>query len=146
MPLVVSTLQASLTQLATHPGADVPACAQAWASAVRDYAAAVVPLSTTVAAAGLTLQSQLTAAFAVRPSAAPAMESAFLAFATAVGLGMAGYVPAPPPGPIGLAALFTQPYPTTSALAAQGLATAIDAWMHTGTAALIPGGPPGPWA
>lgn len=147
MPLVASALQASLTQLATHPGASVADCAQAWADAVRDYAATVVPPSTAVAAAGLTLASQLTSAFALRPSAASAMDVAFTAFAATLGAGMApAFVAVPPPAPVGFASLFAKPFQATSAAAASHVATVLDTWMRTGTATPAAGGGPSPWA
>ena len=136
MPLVLAALQSDLEALFAAPPATIAQCAQAWADATSSYASAIVPPSTTVAAAGATLSTALAAAFAL-PSAAAAMDAAFLAFATAVGLGMAGYTPVPPPAPLGVAAQIAGPKPTTHAAAATAFATLIDTWMRTGTATLI---------
>jgi hypothetical protein len=65
------------------------------------------------------------------------MESAFTAFAAAVGLGMAGWTPVPPPGPVGFAGQFAQdPPPATHAAAAGVIADLIDAWFTSGSATL----------
>lgn len=134
-----------LTALTTSPGipgaggADYPTtrmeCAQAWADAAEAWADGIVPVSTTVSAAAATLASALDAAFGSSTVAA-SMESAFLAFATTVGSGMAGYTPVPPPGPIGFATMFLTNESTRQA-GVNKVANALDTWMRTGTGTLI---------
>lgn len=145
MPLIEATLAAKLRANFEQPGKNFGEAARQWADAVRDYAAPIVPPSTTVAAAADALAAALVTAFGT-PSV-PGMEAAFGAFAVAVGGGMAGFTPVPPPGPVGFAALFTGPYPETSAAAAQIVAARIHAWLATGTATLV--APPNtltPWS
>lgn len=132
MPLNPSGLQSSLQSLAASPGADIAACAKAWADAMKSYAAGIIPASTTVTAAATTLQSALASAFA-QPSAASAMETAFAAFATTVGGGMApAFTATPPTGPVGFATQFAQPFPATHAAAASAMSSLIDTWMKKG--------------
>lgn len=145
MPLDTAGLQPDIEALASSPGETVAACATQWANAMGDYAASVVPASTTVSAATSALQTALAGAFA-SPAAAPGMESAFSAFAASVGLGMApAFVATPPPGPVGFAAQFLV-QPPTHAAAATAIAGLIDVWMRTGTATPSGGGPPVPWS
>lgn len=120
------------------------ACAQAWADAMGSYAAAVVPPSTTVVAAAAALSSALATAFASE-SAAAAVDAAFLAFATSVGGGMAGFVAAPPPAPPGFATGLQASQPSHED-AAEFWASLIDTWMKTGTATPISGGSPVNWS
>lgn len=146
MPLVVSTLQSQLQSLFATPGPDYASCAQGWASAMGAYAAAIVPPSTTVPAAASALSASLASAFAT-PNAIPGMESAFAQFAATVGLGMVGYAPVPPPAPVGFAAQFGGPVPSTHAEAASSIATRVDAWMRTGVSTLVaPPNTPVPWS
>jgi hypothetical protein len=128
--------------------ATIAAAAAAWAGAVGAYAAGVVPASTTVAAAQAALQTALASAFAQRPSAAGAMETAFAAFALTISGGMAGagFTATPPAGEVGFADLFDPPTDDAEQ-AAEDLANAIHAWMTTGSAALIaPPNTVSPWA
>lgn len=137
MALNLAGLTADLTTLFASPPATRALCAQAWADAMASYASAVVPASTTVAPASATLATSLATAFA-QPSAAAQMETAFTAWATTVGAGMAaaGWTGAPPPGPVGFATLAgTQP--ATHADAAASFAGLINTWALTGTAVLI---------
>lgn len=146
MTLVASSIQNSLQALSETPGATIADCAQLWANAVQSYAAAIAPPSTTVAAAGALLATQLTAAFAL-PAAAPAMDAAFTAFAVTLGAGMLpGFVAVPPPAPVGFSLLFAEPYPTTAAEFGQRVGSRIDLWMRTGTATPVPSGSPLPWS
>jgi hypothetical protein len=145
VPLALPALTSGLESCFASPPPSHAACAQAWANAVVSYASAIVPASTTVAAAGTALASSLATAFQA-DNAAPAMESAFAQFAASVGLGMAGFVPTPPPGPVDFAAQFGGPKPATHGAAAQQIAGRIDAWMRSGIATLA--APPGtviPW-
>jgi hypothetical protein len=136
MPLNAAGLQSDLEALFAEPPATAAECAQAWADAAEAWASGIVPPSTTVSAAKAALAASLGGAFAT-PAAAPLMETAFLTFATAVGLGMAGYAPVPPPAPIGLAVQFAGPKPPTHAAAAQQIGSLLDLWMKTGTATLL---------
>lgn len=128
-------LESALEAICEAPPATAAECAQAWADAMEAYASGIVPASTTVSAAAATLAGALTTAFG-SPAAAPGMESAFAAFATTVGSGMVGYVPTPPPAPVGFATQFAGPKPETHADAASAIAGLIHAWMTTGIATL----------
>lgn len=136
MPLDPTALQSGLESVLASPPPTAAECAQGWADAVADWASGIVPASAAVASAAAALASALASAFEA-PSAVPGLESAFAAFAGAVGLGMAGYTPVPPPAPVGFAAQFSGPHPPTHAAAAQAIAGLIDTWMRTGTATLI---------
>lgn len=145
MPLDPVSLQSGLEAVAADPPATVAACAQAWADAAQVHAAAVVPGSTTVTAAAATLSTALAAAFDL-DDAAPAMETAFAAFAATIGGGMTGFVATPPPGAVGFAAQFAGPKPSTHAAAAAAVGTLIDTWMRTGTATPSGGGSTVNWS
>ena len=144
MPLLVSELTIGLSAVASEPPSTVAACAADWAAAVEAFALGVVPASATVAAARAALEASLVGAFGTT-DAAPLMETAFAAFAVTVGGGMAGFVPTPPPAPIGLAAQFLV-HPPTHAAAATAVATLVDTWMRTGSATPSGGGPPVSWS
>lgn len=138
MPLLLTAFTSSPGIPGTG-GADYPltrlACAQAWASAAEAWAAGIVPISTTVTAAATALSASLDSAFGSETVAA-SMESAFLTFATAVGVGMVGYVPVPPPASIGFSTLFSTNSSTRQA-GVDKVANAIDVWMRTGVSTLI---------
>jgi len=135
MTLNAGTLADNLQ--AIGPQATVAGAAAAWASAVGSYAAGVVPVSTTAAAATATLQTALTTVFGWA-QAAYGMEIVFATFATTLGVGMAGagFTGAPPVGSVGFAALFATPVANAQD-AAEAVANAIHTWMTSGTAALI---------
>jgi hypothetical protein len=136
MPLDPVTLQSELETLFAEPPPGAAACADAWACAMLDYAAAVVPPSATVGAAADALALALEAACAT-PAAAPPVDAAFAAFAVTVGGGMApAYAATPPPAPLGIAALLAAPVPTHAA-AATLFAGLIDTWFRTGSATLV---------
>ena len=136
MPLAPPVLQSALEALFSEPPLLVAECAEAWAQAMADYAAGVVPVSTTVAAAASSLATALAAAFAA-PVAAPAFDAAFGAFGATVAAGMLPlFAGVPPPAPLGIAALLAASQPTHAAAAA-AFATHIDLWMRTGSAALV---------
>jgi hypothetical protein len=103
---------------------------------MQSYAVTIMPPSASVAAAVSTLSGALASAFAA-PAAAPGMESAFAAFATTVGGGMAGFAPIPPPAPVGFASQFAGPYPETHEAAGDQIGTLIHSWMSTGSSTLI---------
>lgn len=147
MPLVISVLSNALASNFASPAGDAAGCGQQWADAVKAYAAGIVPPSTTLNAAASALAGALGSAFA-SPSAIGGMESAFAAFGASLALGMAPtFTGVPPAGPVGFASQFGGPAPTTHAAAASAIAGRIDAWMKTGSAALV--APPNtvtPWA
>lgn len=146
MPLNAAGLQSDLESLFADPPPTAAECAQAWADAAEAWASGIIPASTTVSASKAALAASLAGAFAT-PAAAPLMETAFLTFATAVGLGMAGYAPVPPVAPIGFGPQFAGPKPETHADAAQQIATLIDTWMRLGVSTLlVPPFTPVPWS
>jgi len=146
MPLNVAALQSGLESVFSNPPGTYAEAAQGWADAAQSWATGITPPSTTVAAAAATLSSQLAAAFEQQDAIA-SMESAFSAFALTVGGGMAGFVPTPPPAPVGFQQQFSSPHPETHAAAAQAIAGIIDAWMRTGIATMVaPPNTPVPWS
>jgi len=95
VPLSQSTLATELESLFAGPPGSHAEAAQGWADAMQSYASSITPPSSTVAAAAATLSGALAGAFAV-PGGAPAlMDTAFLAFGSSVGLGMAPLVAVP---------------------------------------------------
>lgn len=146
MPLDAPGLKSALAANAADPAEDAPGCAAAWADAMGAYASGIVPPSTTVSAARDALEAALTTAF-LTPLAAPGMEAAFAAFAATVGGGMAGYVPTPPAAPVGFAAGFAGPKPSTHPAAGEQYGQLIHDWMTTGSSTLV--APPNtvvPWS
>ncbi len=147
MPLLVASLKASPGLPGAGSNGNLPnaaAVAATWAAAVGAWAAGIAPPSATVSAAQTALQSTLAGLFATQRATAPevvalaaSLESAHLTFATAVGLGMAGYAPVPPVGPVGFADILSASSRDTSQLAADDIADALDLWMKTGVATLI---------
>lgn len=131
-----------------HAYGTFAAAANAWTFAVGNLFSGVVPASTTVFASQPALSSALNAAFQQPDPASviSAMEAAFAAYATAVGLGMAGFVATPPAGPVGFATLFAPPHPSTREDANQQLADLIHSWATTGTATPLPSGSPVSWS
>lgn len=136
MPLNLSALSSGLQSTFADPPASAAGCAQGWTNAVQSWATGIVPPSAGVAGAVSTLQGALASAFA-GTDAASALESAFSAFAVTVGLGMAGYAPTPPPGPVGFASQFAGPKPATHADAASAIAALINTWMKSGLSTLL---------
>jgi len=142
MPLAKSALKSALQSLAENPPSTAAECAAQWASGMTAYAVAIVPPSTTVAAAASALQAALASAFSP-PDASGAMETAFLTFATTVASGMSpAFVGVPPVNPVGFSAQFAASKPDTAADGADAFADLIDTWMKTGQAS--PASPPGP--
>ncbi len=136
MPLDAVTLQSDLEGLFVSPPPSAGACAGLWAAAMLDYAAAVVPPSTTVSAAAEALAGALTGAFGSAVTATD-VDVAFAAFAATVGAGMApAFAPTPPASPLGIAELLVGSQPTHAAAAA-GFAALIDEWFRTGIATLV---------
>jgi len=132
MALNPASLQSSLLSLFSNPPASRAACAQAWADAIQAYAVAIVPPSSTVAAACATLKTALESAFAL-PSAAAAIDAAFTACGVAIAGGMVfPFLSNPPPAPLGIATLLATTRPT-AAVAAAAFTTLIDTWFRTGT-------------
>lgn len=136
MPLNPAGLQSALETLFAEPPLTASECAQAWADAVGDYAAGIIPASTTVPAATTALMAALQAAFE-SPAAPTDFDLAFTAFATTVGAGMLpAFSAEPPPLPLGVATLLATSSPTHAAAAAS-FASLIDVWFKTGVATLV---------
>lgn len=144
MPLNSGKLRAGILDVCSNPAETAAGCAQQWAQAMGDYAAGIVPPSATVTAARSALATALAGAFAT-PFAAPLMEIAFAAFAVTVGGGQVGFVPVPPPRPVGFAALLAVIAPT-HADAATAVTTLVDTWMRSGSSTPVAGGSPVPWS
>lgn len=153
MALNPSQLSTDLEALFASPSGTLATLAGQWGSALSSYASAIVPASAAVASATAALETTLAGVFSTSgtgPDKAADMEAAFLSWATAIGAGMVGYTPTPPPGSIGFAAEFAKDpgdWKTTHAQAATFWSAAIDTWMKTGTATLI--APPNtvvPWS
>lgn len=143
MPLNSGALQSGILSVCSAPSSSAAGCADQWSQAMAAYATGIFPPSVTVGAARSALSGALAGAFA-SPAAAPLMETAFAAFAATVGAGQAGFVPVPPPRPVGFAALLAAPQPTHAAAAA-AMTTLIDAWMRSGSSTPAIGGSPVPW-
>lgn len=143
MPLGL-TLASDIQSATESPGDTAAACAQTWATLMGAYFTGVTPPSTAVSAAQATLQASLVSAFASAPGAGLAlMETAFLAFATTIGTGMApAFIAVPPVLPVGFAGLAPA---ETAGEAASNLANLISTWAQTGTATPAVGGSPVPW-
>lgn len=147
MPLNLAALQGSPGLPGAGTNTEASSGAQAalvWATAVGAWATAILPASAAVAAAQSALQAALAGLFATPRSSAPevatlaaGMETAHLTFATAVGLGMAGYAPTPPIGPVGFIDILTSDPRDDSQDAADEIADALDGWMKTGIGTLI---------
>lgn len=129
------------------PEDDIAGNAAVFAAAMEGYAEDIVPASSAVSSAAGSLEAALVTAMGASDAAATAtaLEAAFLAFATAVGAGMAGFTPVPPPSPLGWAGLLAA-RPDTAEDAAANWAEAIDTWMQTGTATPAGGGAPVTWS
>lgn len=153
MPLDTAGLQSDLQDLCESPpvalnpdgtanhAAMRTACSNEWGAIMESYASGIIPASTTVSSAAATLAAAMEAAFAMPdPLAIPAVEAAFLAFATTLGTGMApAFTATPPPAPPPFAAFMAVPKPTHAA-AAVALTAVIDTWMKSGTATPSGGG------
>lgn len=135
MPLDLPGLKDAFEELFADPPASRADCAQGWADAMEAYATGIVPTSTAAAAAASALSTALAGAFAM-PDGIAAMETAFTAFAVALGGGMAGYAPTPPVVPVGFATQFAN-HPETHADAAAEIGDLINAWLTTGFSTLI---------
>jgi hypothetical protein len=134
MPLDTAALSSALDDLFVDPPKSADACAAAWAAAMKGYAAEMVPPSSTVSSAADALEGALPAAFKGAPAA---LETAFGAFAATVSGGiLPTFVGAPPPAPVGFAALLATMQDTRPAAAA-AFTTKIDTWFRTGTATLV---------
>jgi hypothetical protein len=132
MPLDPASLQSSLESLFSNPPATRAACAQAWGDAIQGYALAIVPPSSTVAAACAALAAALESAFAL-PSAASAFDAAFTACGATIASGMVfPFLSTPPPAPLGIASQLAV-IQSTHAAAAAAFTTLIDLWFRTGT-------------
>lgn len=141
MPLDASGLGGDIADWVNNPDPTVAGCAGQLAGAVVTYAAGVVPATGAGVGAAIALATGVQAAFEMTSSAASAsaLETAFSTFATAIAVGMAGFVAVPPPAPLGFASLMSVNQVSKSA-AASSWASAIDTWFRTGTAAPAPPG------
>lgn len=152
MALNLAGLQPDLEAFFAAPPATAIECGSQWGTIMEAYASGIVPPSLGVSAAATTLAGALATAFVGGPAAVvPGVEAAFLAFATAVGLGMAPtFTGTPPPAPVGFALEFAKPpalWATTHEDAAILWATMIHTWMTTGIATLVaPPYTPAPWS
>jgi hypothetical protein len=144
MPLDPDGLEDDIEAIFAAPGSTSENAA-AWAAAMESYASGILPASAAVSAAASTLEAALAAAFVVPLGAAPLMEAAFAAFAVTVGGGMAGFVPTPPPSPVGFATLAPE-LPETAAEGAAAWAPLIHSWLTTGTSTPSVGGSPVTWS
>jgi len=122
-------LRADLLALCESPPASIALCATDWADAVGDYAAAVVPASTTVAAAATALDTSIAAALALSGGAvATALDAAYQTFAGAVFGGMPGGSPSAPASAPGWAAQLLIPQ-VTHGDGADAFRDLIDTWF-----------------
>lgn len=122
------------------------ACAAAWADAMSAFVSTILPLSSSVAAAALTLRGSLETAFATH-SAMSAVDGAFQAFGATLALGMTpAFIGAPPPLAPGFEAAALEPFPSTHEQAAARWRARLEAWIRTGTATPAAGGAPVPWS
>lgn len=120
-------------------------CAAEWASAMTTFGTAIVPASSTVAAASFVLSVALASAFA-SGSAASAVDAAFQTWAASVGAGMApAFVAVPPPSPPGFVAGLGSTRASHGA-AASYWAGLLNTWARTGTATPSGGGAPVAWS
>jgi len=127
---------------------DEAEAAEALAGAMAEYAAVVIPASTTVSQAETAMVGALAGMNA--PGAAPAViPAAFAAFATALAPGMAaaGFTATPPAGVPALAAVAAAGLGGASAeTCLSQVASIVDIWMKTGTATPTSGGAPINWS
>lgn len=127
----------------TDPGsnsgfpANGPDAANKWADVADALLQAVIPPSTTAAAGKAAFIGVLSAVDSNAPVGAALLEAAFLAYAAALGGGMAPlYTGAPPPAPIGLAGLFASTSDDAD-MVATSMAGMLVGWAHTGIATMI---------
>lgn len=98
MTVDAAQLRTDLLAFFIAPPATSALCATEWGTIMEDYATPVVPPSATVAAAAVTLEAAMAAAF-LTPAAAAALDTAFAAFAATVFGGMPPMSPAAPTAP-----------------------------------------------
>lgn len=126
--------------------ADVAACALAWATAVDTYASAIIPASSSSAAAKTAFQTTMLGLAGA--NGLVILTAAFTAYATALATGMAPtFIATPPPIPIDISSII--PVGLAGAdghTIATLLATIIDTWFRTGTATPSGGGSPVLWS
>lgn len=149
MPLNPTGLRDSLEDLFSDPGANTAVIANAWGSAMTSYAAAVVPPSTTVSAAGVALSSTLVPIFSSPGTLldkAGLVDAAIVSWAVTIGGGMApanGFLAAPL---VGVLTAMTPPWPETHEEAAQKWADMIDLYTKSCLAIPISGTGAIPWS
>ena len=132
-------------------GDSVEDASDQWANDAMDpYAVGVVPVlaAGVMAGASAALEASLVGVFGntVVATTTTQMELAFTTFAATMAAGMApAFVGTPPPAPVGFSALLTTNQPS-KAVASAAWASAIEAWMITGTAVPSGGGSPVNWS
>ncbi len=120
---------------------DDPETAQKWSEAIAAYAAGIIPPSTTVAAAQAAMQGAMTG-MSLSGAAIVIFPLAFTTFALTLAGGMApAFTAIPPPVPIIFASVFVSGMAgaPASEIVSQ-MASIIDLWFRTGTAAPNPPG------
>ena len=150
MPLVSSTLEQGLKSIfapETMPK-DIATAALDWATAVDNYASSVIPPSINAAAAKSAFQSVMLGVDPNTQNGIPLLITAFTAYATQLGLGMAPtFTGTPPPTPINIAPITVLGLSGGSAEVCAALfATTADLWFRTGLAVNNSSGVIVPWS
>ena len=149
MPLDTATLKTDLEALFATPSIVATTLATQWSDAFEAWAGTVTPVTSAATAAAATLNTALIPIFAtvgVPATKLAAMDTAFAAFANAIGLGMApAFTPVSPPLTPGFVAEAAPPFPTTHLAASIKWGDFYDTWFKTGEATPSGGGSPVPW-
>lgn len=153
MPLLTPGLILDLNSLFSEPPEGFVGCATQWGDAIQAYTVGIIPPSTTVAVAVLTLKTALATAFetgqaeGTGAALATQLELAFAVFALTISGGMVpAFIGAPPTAPMGWAAALAEDPPSTHSEAANKYSDLIDTWMKTGTAVPSIGGDSVNWS
>lgn len=142
MALNPSGAKTTLGNLFSNPVEDEASAIVEWGGAIETLTTAVVPASTTVAAAAATLETALVG-FNASNAAQAKLESALVTFAATVGTGMApAFTATPPVAPVGI----TFPEEDDAQTAADAIIDTINTWLKTGTATPSGGGSPVNWS
>ena len=150
MALDTPTLKTDLEALFAAPSLVASTLATQWSDAFDAWGGTVTPATSAATAAAATLNAALIPIFSsvgVPATKLAAMDTAFVAFALAIGLGMApAFTPVVPPATPGFGAEAVPPFPTTHLAASIKWGDFYDAWFKTGTATPSGGGPAIPWS